>query len=85
MSLAACEVPAEARRDLPPVADGPAPELAPTASFDVPRSRVAESEAALAEDAANLALRAERLRSQADALTAPVLTDAERDRLAAGG
>ena len=83
--VAGCEAPPEARRDVPPVTAGPAPDLAPTASFDAPRAQVAASEAALADDASDLALRAERLRSEAEAITAPVLTDAERDRLAAGG
>jgi hypothetical protein len=45
---------------------------------------VAASEAAVADDASDLALRAERLRSDAETLSAPVLTDAERDRLAVG-
>jgi hypothetical protein len=83
--VAGCDVPPEARRDLPPLSGGPAPDLAPTASFDAPRAQVATSEAALADGATDLALRAERLRSEAEALTAPVLTDDERERLAAGG
>ena len=82
--VAGCDVPPEARRDLPPLTGGPAPDLVPTASFDAPRAQVATSEAALADDASDLALRAERLRSEAETLTAPVLTDAERERLAAG-
>ena len=82
--LAGCGIPPEARRDLPPVSTGPAPSLAPTASFDAPRARVARSSEELSDGASDLDLRADRLRSQADALAAPVLTDAERDRLAAG-
>ena len=82
--MAGCGAPPEAMRDLPPLSDGDAPALAPTASFTAPRERVAASEAALTDGASDLALRADRLRSQSDALGAPVLTDAERDRLAVG-
>ena len=81
--MAGCGAPPEAMRDLPPLSDGPAPSLAPTASFDASRERVAGSEAALTDDASDLALRADRLRSEADALTTPVLTEAERERLTA--
>jgi len=83
--MAGCGAPPEAMRDLPPLSDGAAPALAPTASFTAPRSQVAASEAVLTDGASDLALRAERLRSKADTLTAPVLTDTERDRLADGG
>ncbi len=82
--MAGCGAPPEAIRDLPPLSDGPAPDLAPTASFTAPREQVAAIEAVLTDGASDLALRADRLRSQSDALAAPVLSDAERERLAAG-
>ena len=82
-ALAACGAPPEAERDLPPVQSGAAPDLVPTASFDAPRAEAATRQAGLGAEASDLAARAASLETRAAALGTPVLTDSERDRLAA--
>ena len=81
--VAGCDVPPEARQDLPAAQSGPAPDLLPTAAFEAPQERTAERQPDLEEGASDLAARAANLEARAAALGVPVLSPEERARLEA--